>query len=270
MPGSDSLSNRYWVLVGLLLVFGYTLSAVPDSPLHSPMALARVEMTGTLRGTVRLEGSVPALPPWVKAGDKSVMDCQVCAAAEIPNDSLLVDPRTNGIANVFVYLSKAPAGYMESRPTAPSEPAVMHTQGCRITPHALVLRVNQPVIIRNGDAIVHSLHPTPIRSCEFSRVFSDMLRDQRLNFDRSESAPFPAKCDLHVWMTAWLLVKDHPFAAVTDSSGHFEIPNLPPGDYEFRVWHEREGYLNKKFPVTIKAGRISNGDMKFGAAAFGL
>lgn len=268
--GRSSLSSRHWVLAGLLLILGYALWAVPGSPRNADSVLATAETTGTLRGTIRLEGSIPTLPPRVKAGDTSVKDCKVCAAVEILNESFFVDPRTNGIANVFVYLAKTPAGYQEPHRLKPLEPAIVTTIGCRIVPHTLLLRVGQPVVVRNGDSIVHSLHPTPNRSSEFSRAIAAGMKDQRLNFDRSEAAPFSVKCDLHTWMSAWILVKDHPFTAVTDSSGRFEIRNLPPGDYELRVWHERAGSLNKKFPVTIKAGRISQGDMKFGAQSIGL
>ena len=53
---------------------------------------------------------------------------------------------------------------------------------------------------------------------------------------------------------AYWLVLDHPYAAATDAKGNFTIKNLPVGDHEFRVWHERAGYLDRKYKVTVAAG----------------
>jgi hypothetical protein len=39
-------------------------------------------------------------------------------------------------------------------------------------------------------------------------------------------------------MAAFVCVVDHPFFAVTDAAGKFEIKNLPPGTYTIGLWHE--------------------------------
>ena len=42
----------------------------------------------------------------------------------------------------------------------------------------------------------------------------------------------------HVWMNAEMIVATHPYYAVTDQDGHFEITDIPPGEYEIAAWHE--------------------------------
>lgn len=59
------------------------------------------------------------------------------------------------------------------------------------------------------------------------------------------------ECNIHPWMKAVWLVIDHPYGATTNANGEFKIEKLPAGDYEFAVWHERAGYLNK---ASIKSG----------------
>jgi hypothetical protein len=46
-------------------------------------------------------------------------------------------------------------------------------------------------------------------------------------------------CNIHPTMSAVILVLKTPYFAVTGTSGAFEIPNVPPGEYYLRVFHER-------------------------------
>ena len=40
-------------------------------------------------------------------------------------------------------------------------------------------------------------------------------------------------------MKSWVLVQDHPFFAVTDENGNYNIDNIPPGTYEVIAWQEK-------------------------------
>jgi hypothetical protein len=41
-----------------------------------------------------------------------------------------------------------------------------------------------------------------------------------------------------VWMNAEMMMARHPYYAVTDQNGRFELTDVPPGDYEIVAWHE--------------------------------
>jgi hypothetical protein len=86
-------------------------------------------------------------------------------------------------------------------------------------------------------------------------------RGHRVNFDAffttPERTPFEIRDDVHAWMRGVLLVVDHPFAAVTDEAGAFEIGDLPAGKYSFRVWHERAHFLDKELTVDIRQGETT-------------
>jgi len=73
--------------------------------------------------------------------------------------------------------------------------------------------------------------------------------------------PVTVNCTLHPWMSAWVRVFDHPYYAVTDDSGNFEIKDAPAGDYRLVVWHESVGWgtpgLKNGEPITIKAGGVT-------------
>jgi hypothetical protein len=226
--------------------------------------------TGTLKGVVTFKGKPPVLKPLVKKGDPALKeeDRKICAAEDLPDHSLVVNEKAdNGVANVVVYLQKPPEGY--KAPPPPSEPAVLDQKGCHFIPHVLVLRCKQELLIKSGDPIPHNTHITPVRNSGFNKVIgADDRQGVAYEYTKPESVPIPVNCDLHKWMKAYQLPLEHPFAAVTDDEGKFEIDGLPPGKYTFFVWHEIPGYLNRKLAVEIKAGNPTEEKLSFTAAQF--
>lgn len=53
----------------------------------------------------------------------------------------------------------------------------------------------------------------------------------------------------HTFMTGALQVFDHPYFAVTDEFGVFQLPPLPAGSYTVVVWHETLGSLEQEITV---------------------
>jgi hypothetical protein len=59
--------------------------------------------------------------------------------------------------------------------------------------------------------------------------------------------PICIGCDIHPWMSAHVWVFEHPFAAVTDRDGRFEVRNAPAGcQLRIQGWHEGIGWLAEK------------------------
>ncbi len=71
------------------------------------------------------------------------------------------------------------------------------------------------------------------------------------------------KCDLHPWMSAWIVVADHPHQAVTGPSGAFELPDVPPGTYALEIWHEALGTSRRT--VTVGPGETVELDLEVAA-----
>lgn len=225
---------------------------------------------GHWTGRVVFEGAVPQLQPKVRKGDATVKDAAVCAAMDVPDERFVV--KDGGVANVFIYMERAPRGV--EVPPSPAEPVVLDQRGCRFLPHALILRVNQPLKILSDDPIPHNTHVFTKRNTEENKVVAANDRNGIVvSFARFESAPASVKCDFHAWMQAYLLPLEHPYAAVSSpEDGTFEIRDIPAGTHEFRVWHEGAGpaggYVVQNLKVTIQAGQTTQQDITYPAGLF--
>jgi hypothetical protein len=46
-------------------------------------------------------------------------------------------------------------------------------------------------------------------------------------------------CNVHAEMSAYVVVTETPYFAVTDKAGNFFLKNVPAGKYVLKVWHEK-------------------------------
>lgn len=213
---------------------------------------------GSLTGQYVLGGDVPPLGFLVKKGDPQAKDPAICAAADIPNEELVVDPESKGIANIFVYLPKATSIHPKLKESAVKE-IVFDQKGCRFIPHVLFARTDQTVLVKSDDACAHNTHTYPISGQPVNFILPPNERKGTGIANKvPERLPFTVKCDIHAWMKAHWLVLDHPYAAITDEKGKFTIADLPAGDYEFRVWQEKVGYVNRTLKVSIAPGKVTD------------
>ncbi|MFV0444558.1 MAG: carboxypeptidase regulatory-like domain-containing protein, partial [Planctomycetaceae bacterium] len=68
------------------------------------------------------------------------------------------------------------------------------------------------------------------------------------------------------WMLAWQLPLDHPYGAVTNENGEFEIRDLPAGKHKFTIWHEGNVLTEKE--VTVEADQTAAFDLEFSGGDF--
>jgi hypothetical protein len=50
-----------------------------------------------------------------------------------------------------------------------------------------------------------------------------------------------------------MMVVPHPYYAVTDESGKFEITGVPPGEYEIVAWHEGWHVIGRESTIDVMA-----------------
>ena len=206
---------------------------------------------GHLKGRVVLEGDVPMARLLVgPVGGKN-------GIRNIPDESLVVDKTTKGIANVVVYLQKKPVAIHPDLRESKDRTVKFQAVGGRFVPHVLLVRTDQKIEISSPDPFAYNVHEYPIKNVQHGYVVTpgnDSVRELKF----AERLPLTVRCDIHPWMQAWWVVLDHPYAAVTGKDGSFEIKNLPVGEHDFSVWQEQAGYIRpnekaKFFHVPIVA-----------------
>jgi plastocyanin len=106
----------------------------------------------------------------------------------------------------------------------------------RFSPHILAIPAGTRVDFPNLDPIFHNA---------FSN-FDGQLFDiglyapgssRSVKFDRAGIVR--VFCNIHPMMSAVIVVVDAPYFAMSGKDGAFQIANVPPGEYELRVFHER-------------------------------
>jgi hypothetical protein len=200
----------------------------------------------SLKGTIRFEGPRPKRAPvHMDESSRKLHQSQ-------PRDESVLIGKSGGLANVFVYVKNPPPG--EYKPLG--EPAILDQQGSIFTPRVQGVRVGQELLMKNGDPFIHNVRSLSRKNRQFNIAQPQGSPDREKTFDQAEG-PITLKCDFHRWMEAHLWVMDHPFYAVTNTEGEFEISDLPPGDYEVSAWHEKLGEQSQKITVR-KGGSVSN------------
>jgi plastocyanin len=161
-----------------------------------------------------------------------------------------------GLANVVVYVSDGLTSH-DFQP--PQQPATLEQKGCQYKPHVLAMQAGQKLDVVNSDETTHNIHPIPNNNREWNMTQPHGVPLEQ-TFTREEIA-VPVKCNIHPWMKGYVAVFKHPYFAVSDKNGGFELKGLPPGTYTITAWQEKLGALTQK--VTVGAGEAKTADFAF-------
>ena len=209
--------------------------------------------TGSVVGQIKVTRA-PTPPPL-----RVTTDADVCGT-ELASEAVLVG-QGGALRNAVVSIE----GVQGASAVRPRD-LVLHNEGCAFRPHVQVGMVESPLTLSNHDPMMHNVHMSLVTGGRGRSILNLALpgRVPRLNASRATQAPgiVKVKCDAHEWMSAYILLFDHPFYAIVDGGGNFSIPRVPPGTYVVRVWHETLGQLTKE--VTVVAGRPAEVSFTFG------
>jgi plastocyanin len=233
----------------LLAVVLTVAVVIPNQPTSA--AGAQSANRGTIKGHVRLNGKLPGNPV-IRMG-MDPMCSKINAGKRVVQETVLA-AADGSLANVFVKLE----GTFPQTPV-PTEPVKLDQQGCVYLPRVVGARVGQTLQVHNSDELMHNVHSLSAKTNTFN--VSEPKAGMMQQFKMKDEEMLHIKCDVHSWMTAYVGVVSHPYFAVSNTAGTFEIGNVPAGTHKIQAWHERYGPVTQT--VQVKAGATATVDFMY-------
>jgi plastocyanin len=190
---------------------------------------------GTISGTVKFAGTAPAPKKLEVSKDK-----EACKGAKT-DQSLVVSG--GNLVNAVVSITDIKTGKKID-----AKKVTLDQKECEYHPHVLAFPVGTPVEVNNPDGILHNIHSYSKVNKEFNIAQPKFKKTVEVKIEKPEA--ISVKCDVHGWMSGWLVATENPYVAVTDNSGSFKLTDVPAGTYNVEVWHETLGKTSQK--VTVK------------------
>jgi hypothetical protein len=201
-------------------------------------AYEAIEVTdgGTIKGKVTYQGEI-ATKKIIPTKDK-----EVCG--DIRDDPLVVVGADKGVQDAVVYLKDVQKG--KALPAPATKPEIVN-RNCRFEPHVQAIPVGSIVIV-NSDPVLHNTHGFLGKQT----VFNQALPMKGMHIEKPIKKPgmMRVECDAHGWMLGWVYGAEHPYYAVTQKDGTFEIRDVPAGSYTLVTWQEYTG--ETETPVVVK------------------
>ncbi len=210
-------------------------------------------LAGEIVGKVKYAGTPPTRAPINITKDQAV-----CGKESQLESSLLVSP-DKGVKNVVVSLADPKDG--KKMPPAAANPKI-DQKGCKFMPRVQIVPAGQMIDIVNDDGILHNIHSWPKNNTPFNKAQPKFKKVMQEKFDKPDFVRIT--CDVHGWMTGYVIVAGHPYFALTDDGGSFKIADVPAGTYTLEFWHEKLGKQTKS--VTVPATGAVTADLEFPAA----
>ena len=184
---------------------------------------------GTVTGTVKWAGPKPRLTTLPITKDPQICDPESAKTRDLER---LIIGSQGGVSNTVVYLANVSRGKSFD---LPEQRRFLNQKQCRYEPHILLVPKNALLQMKSSDATLHTIHMDGAATYNLPFPFPN----QTVSRPMPSSGLVNLKCNGgHVWMNAEMFVAPHPYYAVTDENGNFELTNVPPGQYEIVAWHE--------------------------------
>ncbi len=188
-----------------------------------------VQNGGSIRGTVSWQGAAPHLI--ASEINKDTQICDPLGQKHRDLERLLISP-TGGVANTVVFLRNVTSGKAMDLPVSRRS---LNQKSCRYEPHLLLVPLQATLTVKSSDPLLHTVHMSG--SADYNLPFT--AQGQEISRAMTRDGVVSLRCNAgHVWMNGEMIVAKHPYYAVTDENGNFELTDVPPGAYEIVAWHE--------------------------------
>jgi plastocyanin len=219
------------------------------APAAAPPTPAAPAGFGTVEGSIAFTGTAPAAKELDRKADP------VCAKTKMNDEEVVVNDNKT-LRNVLVRIKGIDKDY-----DAPADEAKIEQTDCMYRPRVSAVVAGQTIAIKNGDQTLHNVHTYRGEKTLFNMAQPPNMPDIKQPMKKGDPDVIRFKCDVHPWMTAHVLVSNHPFFAVTGEDGKFSLKNVPAGRYTVEAWHEKFGV--KTVEVTVEPDRTAAAEFSY-------
>ena len=191
----------------------------------------------TLVGTVTVVGPIPAPQQVIVKRDADFCGNQVAV------QPVTVSKASRGLLHAVVSVEG-----LKVQSSAPQRtPTVIKNRKCAFMPRISTMQVETLLEVGNDDPVLHNTHIRNqnrtilnVAMVPFGRTIQKTVKEPGL---------LKLQCDAHRFMEGYTVVFEHPYFAITDETGRFRIPGLPPGIRRITIWHETLGVLEQEVNI---------------------
>jgi plastocyanin len=140
----------------------------------------------------------------------------------------------------------------------PKENPHMSQKGLVFQPHILPVLKGTSVDFTNDDTVSHNVFSPSGSATTFNLGLYGPGVKKAQTFNHLGEVPL--LCIIHPDMSAFVIVLQNPYFAMTRKDGSFEIAHVPPGTYQLKLWDEKLKTVSQ--PVTVKPGKTETIEFK--------
>jgi plastocyanin len=155
-------------------------------------------------------------------------------------------------ADAVVYVQQVPGTFSAGKP------ADMDQRKMQFIPHVLPIVAGTTVKFLNSDPTPHNVFSPDNEKYNLGTWPQGQTKDYVFNKCAKPPCVYTQLCRVHSEMEGYVVVLQNPFFAVTGKEGHYQIDNVPPGNYTLAVWHSKAKTPPKA--LTVEAGKLATAD----------
>ena len=140
----------------------------------------------------------------------------------------------------------------------PKDKPFISQKGLVFDPHILPVVRGTTVDFTNDDTVAHNVSSPPGSPTVFNLGLYGQGVTKTVTFDNLGEVPL--LCSVHPEMSAFVIVLQNPYFALTDKAGNFEIKNVPAGTYQLKVWNEKVQGASQS--VVVEPGKTVSVEFK--------
>jgi len=154
-----------------------------------------------------------------------------------------------GVVDAVLSLTPLDSSAPPARPAA--EPVRIVQAGMEYRPPVTAIQVGTEIEFPNKDDVQHHLYSVS-RPKRFEKPLYAPGSHEVVMFD--QPGVVLLGCNIHDWMSAYVVIVETPYFALSDGAGTVTVAGLPAGRYQLEVWHAR---LPRPIRQEVSVGEVA-------------